>query len=146
MERLMFGWDFEVDAWSRFLRWNLIKICIWTCDMNSTLGSVVPLAMFALSACLSLFAWCCCYLSMNLVVAIIAICIWPFKWAFAQLHRLEQTYLIRKSLVGQRVFYLIRPFSPLLPWLTSVCERGSVGFRKLPRYLHRLAKAIALTF
>ena len=46
MERLMFGWDFEVDAWSRFLRWNLIKICIWTCDMNSTLGSVVPLAMF----------------------------------------------------------------------------------------------------
>ena len=42
----MFGWDFEVDAWSRFLRWNLIKIFVWTCDMNSTLGSVVPLAMF----------------------------------------------------------------------------------------------------
>ena len=47
MERLMFGWDFEVDAWSRFLKWNLIKICIWSCDMNSTLGSVVPLAMFS---------------------------------------------------------------------------------------------------
>ena len=46
MERLMFGSDFEVDAWSRFLRWNLIKICVWTCDINSTLGSVVPLAMF----------------------------------------------------------------------------------------------------
>ena len=46
MERLMFGWDFEVDAWSRFWRWNLINICVWTCDMNSTLGSVVPLAMF----------------------------------------------------------------------------------------------------
>ena len=46
MERPMFGWDFEVDAWSRFLGWNLIKICVWTCDMNSTLGSVVPLAMF----------------------------------------------------------------------------------------------------
>ena len=46
MVRLMFGWDFEVDAWSRFWRWNLIKICVWTCDMNSTLGSVVPLAMF----------------------------------------------------------------------------------------------------
>ena len=44
MERLVFGWDFEVDAWSKF--WNLIKICVWTCDMNSTLGSVVPLAMF----------------------------------------------------------------------------------------------------
>ena len=31
---LMLGWDFEVDAWSRFWRWNLIKICvqlvIWT--------------------------------------------------------------------------------------------------------------------
>ena len=48
MERPMFGWDFEVDAWSRFLGWNLIKICVWTCDMNSTLGSVVPLAMFTL--------------------------------------------------------------------------------------------------
>ena len=46
MERLMFGWDSEVDAWSRFWRWNSIKICFWTCDMNSTLGSVVPLAMF----------------------------------------------------------------------------------------------------
>ena len=40
----MFGWDFEDDAWSRFWRWNLI--CVWTCDKNSTLGSVVPLAMF----------------------------------------------------------------------------------------------------
>ena len=46
MERLIFGWDFEVDAWSRFRRWNLIKICVGTCDINSTLGSVVPLAMF----------------------------------------------------------------------------------------------------
>ena len=46
MERLMFGQDFEVDAWSRFWRWNLIKICVWTCDMNSILGFVVPLAMF----------------------------------------------------------------------------------------------------
>ena len=27
--------------------WNLIKICVWPCDMNSTLGFVVPLAMFA---------------------------------------------------------------------------------------------------
>ena len=49
MERLMFGWDFEVDAWSRFWRWNMIKICVWTCDVNSTLGSVVPLAMFSLN-------------------------------------------------------------------------------------------------
>ena len=50
---LMFGWDFEVGAWSRF--WIcLIKICVRICDMtsrnyfgkqNSTLGSVVPLAM-----------------------------------------------------------------------------------------------------
>ena len=24
---LMFGWDFEVDPWSRLWRWNLIKIC-----------------------------------------------------------------------------------------------------------------------
>ena len=25
-----FGVDFEAYAWSRFLRWNLIKICFWT--------------------------------------------------------------------------------------------------------------------
>ena len=51
----MFAWNFEVDAWSRFWRWNLIKICVWIRDMtsrcyfgymNSILGSVVPLAMF----------------------------------------------------------------------------------------------------
>ena len=44
-----------VDAQSMFWRWNVIKICVWTCvmtsrsyfgKMNSTLGSVVPLAMF----------------------------------------------------------------------------------------------------
>ena len=54
VEMVMFGWDFEVDARSRFWR-CLIKICVWTCDMtsrsyfgkmNSTFGSVVPLAMF----------------------------------------------------------------------------------------------------
>ena len=28
-ERLIIGW--EVDASSRFWRWNLIKICVWTC-------------------------------------------------------------------------------------------------------------------
>ena len=38
--------EVEVDAWSRFWIWNSIKICVWTYDMNSTLGSVVPLAMF----------------------------------------------------------------------------------------------------
>ena len=46
----MFGWDFEVSAWLRFWRWILIKICVGTClnfgKQNSTLGSVVPLAMF----------------------------------------------------------------------------------------------------
>ena len=51
----MFGWDFEVDSWSRFWRWNLSKLFVRTHDMtsrsyfgemNSTLGSVVPLAMF----------------------------------------------------------------------------------------------------
>ena len=51
---MMFGWDFEADARSRIWR-CLIKICVWTCDMtqtkdfgklNSTLGSIVPLAMF----------------------------------------------------------------------------------------------------
>ena len=40
MERVMFGRDFEVDNLSRCWKWNLIKICAWTCDMNSTLGSV----------------------------------------------------------------------------------------------------------
>ena len=68
----MFGWDFEVDAWSRFWRWNLIKICVWVRDMtsrsyfgkmNSILGSVVPLAMFfinfvkEMSAEVILFTW-----------------------------------------------------------------------------------------
>ena len=43
----MFGWDFEDDAWSLFWRWNLIKICVWTCLFCSTLGSVVSLAMFS---------------------------------------------------------------------------------------------------
>ena len=46
---------FFVDAYSRFWRWNVIKIYVWTSDMtsrsyfvkmNSILGSVVPLAMF----------------------------------------------------------------------------------------------------
>ena len=30
----MFGWDFEENALSRFWRWSLIKICVWTCDMT----------------------------------------------------------------------------------------------------------------
>ena len=46
----------EADVWLWFwswclveiLRWSLIKICFWTWDKNSTLGSVVPLAMFFL--------------------------------------------------------------------------------------------------
>ena len=42
----MFGCNFEVNALSRFLNWDLFKICVRICDMNSTLGSVVPLAMF----------------------------------------------------------------------------------------------------
>ena len=62
-ERLMFGSDFEVDAWSRFLRWNLIKICVSILDMtsrcyfgkmNSILGSVVPLAMFQGETCFAI--------------------------------------------------------------------------------------------
>ena len=32
-QMVMFGWDFEVDARSRFGR-CLIKICVWTCDMT----------------------------------------------------------------------------------------------------------------
>ena len=55
VEMSMFSWDFEVDSWLRFWRWNLSKLCVRTHDMtsrsyfgkmNSTLGSVVPLAMF----------------------------------------------------------------------------------------------------
>ena len=37
---------FYVDACSRFWGWTLIKICVRTRDMNATLGSVVPLAIF----------------------------------------------------------------------------------------------------
>ena len=55
VEMSMFSWDFEVDSWLRFWRWNLSKLCVRTHDMtsriyfgkiNSILGSVVPLAMF----------------------------------------------------------------------------------------------------
>ena len=46
----MIGQDFDVKVWSKdFEFWNLIKICVRTCffgKQNSTLGSVVPLAMF----------------------------------------------------------------------------------------------------
>ena len=47
----MFGQDFDVKVWSKdFEFWNLIKICVRNCffgKQNSTLGSVVPLAMFS---------------------------------------------------------------------------------------------------
>ena len=50
--KLMFDQDLEVKVclkcWD-FEHGNLIKICVWTCyfgKQNSTLGSVVPLAMF----------------------------------------------------------------------------------------------------
>ena len=33
-EMLLFGWNFEVSAWSRLWRRNLIKICFWTCDVT----------------------------------------------------------------------------------------------------------------
>ena len=37
VEMLMFGWDFVVDAWSRFWRWNLTKICIRTTQPSGPL-------------------------------------------------------------------------------------------------------------
>ena len=49
---LMFGRDFE--------SWNLIKICVGTCyfgKQNSTLGSVVPLAMLKLQRTLECRQW-----------------------------------------------------------------------------------------
>ena len=39
--KLMLNWDSEIVICSRFVNCEL-----WPCDMNSTLGSVVPLAMF----------------------------------------------------------------------------------------------------
>ena len=54
VKMLIFGWGFEVAAWTED-EWNLIKICLRACDMikrsyfgnqSSTLGSVVPLALF----------------------------------------------------------------------------------------------------
>ena len=45
----MNAWDFEVDVRSRFSRWDLIKICVRACEMNSTLGSDVPLARFSMA-------------------------------------------------------------------------------------------------
>ena len=32
VELVMFSWDFEVNAGSRFWRWSSIKICVWTCE------------------------------------------------------------------------------------------------------------------
>ena len=32
--------DNHTFAWLRFWKWSLIKICVWTCDMNSTLARV----------------------------------------------------------------------------------------------------------
>ena len=55
---------FFVDASSRFWRWNVIKIYVWTSDMtsrsyfgkmNSTLESAVPLAMFSSSP--AIWSW-----------------------------------------------------------------------------------------
>ena len=40
-------WDFEVDTCSRFWSMKFDQDLCATCDMNSTLGSVVPLAMFS---------------------------------------------------------------------------------------------------
>ena len=45
-------WDFEVDTCSRFWSMKFDQDLCATCDMNSTLGSVVPLAMFSISR------WC----------------------------------------------------------------------------------------
>ena len=45
-KRVENSWDFEVDAWSRFWKWNLIKIFARICDMTWTLGFAVPSAMF----------------------------------------------------------------------------------------------------
>ena len=39
-------WDFEVDTCPRFWSMKFDQDLCATCDMNSTLGSVVPLAMF----------------------------------------------------------------------------------------------------
>ena len=52
----MFGWDFEDDAWSRFWRWKLIKICVWICDMNSTLRSILLLSVLSTVEML-MFGW-----------------------------------------------------------------------------------------
>ena len=40
----MFGWDFEVNAWSRFWRWNLIEICVKTCAGTYSSSVVAPIA------------------------------------------------------------------------------------------------------
>ena len=69
----MFGWDFEVDTYSRFWWWNWIKICVRTCNMNSTLGSVVPLAMFLIYEMALLFGH---------HMAILAYCLPWIYWKF----------------------------------------------------------------
>ena len=42
---VMFGWDFEIDAWSRFWRWNMIKICAITCAMIKKIPSEMEVAL-----------------------------------------------------------------------------------------------------
>ena len=48
VQMLMFDWDFEVGAWSRFWRWNLIKIWIRTTQPS---GPLCLLQCFAKSTC-----------------------------------------------------------------------------------------------
>ena len=69
VQMLMFGWDFEVDARLRLEKWNLINVYVRTCEMtqrsyfgkqNSTLGSVVPMAV-----------WQCLYLYLHLLKSVL---------------------------------------------------------------------------
>ena len=92
---------FLADALSRFWRWNVIKICYMTSrsyfgKMNSTLGSVVPLAMFSkrkvifnIIESLILSSVCCCSLTNWLERCIteasrtwkMILCFWdPLQW------------------------------------------------------------------
>ena len=69
----MLGRDFEVDAWSIFWRWNLIKIWVWTFDKTKSLVSwTQPLG--------SLCLWQCLKHRWNTKTYSRRVCIRPEKW------------------------------------------------------------------
>ena len=91
---LIFGWDFEVGAWSRFWR-CLIKICVRICDMtlrsyfgkqSSTLGTGVPFLCFSSFLFPEVLKWGLLSSSSRAVFKVVE-CLWSFLAAAQSLNQ-----------------------------------------------------------